>query len=422
MESISTEHAPEGRRSRVIRSESRATVVACLAFALFALNFGAYRVFGDGDDYYSFVQKLFGDRPSGSGYNFGTGLMNAPFYGAARVLEALGGPARGLAASITVASIVWALLAIALSAGIVAQLQLRSSGTASVMAAFGTPLWYYASFSPSYTHAADAAAFSLAAAALLRVFSGAGVRWQLGCGAALGLLVAVRPFNAAAALGAVIGLAVFRRTREAVGIALTTAACFAALLGVPLALGTSLRRRADGQLIAGSHLRFSPLTPVRMLFTEHRGLFLWSPLAVLAVVGIVLLLRRNALDRPFVVTLTLMVVLLLASYAAFAVWDGGWSYSARYLAAPLPFYALGVAAVLDAASTNRRGLAFVRAGIALCIAYSVFLGMNHAFGARQSDGAGGILAPYVDGRRTVGDFLHLTWSYSRVRHLVGMSH
>ena len=45
--------------------------------------------------------------------------------------------------------------------------------------------------------------------------------------------------------------------------------------------------------------------------------------------------------------------------------------------------------------------------------WSVFLGMNHAFGASQPDGAFA-----VAGKRSATQFLHRTWSYSRIRHLV----
>ena len=56
-----------------------------VAFAAFALNFGAYRVFGDGVNYYAFTERLFGDTSGGTAYNFGAGLMNAPFYGVAKL-------------------------------------------------------------------------------------------------------------------------------------------------------------------------------------------------------------------------------------------------------------------------------------------------------------------------------------------------
>ena len=390
----------------------REAIGAVAVFLVFSLNFGAYRVFGDGVDYYSFVQRLFADRSHGSGYNFGTGLSNAPFYGAAKVAQALVGARanRLLPASITIASISYVLLAMALSVWLVRQMSLPRPWLAALLAVFGSPLWYYASFSPSYTHAADAAGFSLAAAALWQVFAHDDLRWRVAAGAALGLEVTVRPFNLALVVGAFVALVAQRRVRDAIVVGLGAGATTGVLLLVPLILGTSLRRRADGGVVAGNHLVFSPLSPFRMLFTEHRGLFIWTPATLLATLGIALLLRSHARFHPFVTTLTVMVVSLLASYAFFAVWDGGWSFSARYLAAPLPFYALGLAQLFAA---RRRGLrARIAPLVGAAVLWSVFLGMSHAFGAAQSDGAFGVARRHAN-----SSFFSLAWSYSRVRHL-----
>ena len=39
--------------------------------------------------------------------------------------------------------------------------------------------------------------------------------------------------------------------------------------------------------------KFDPRVPFKMLFTLKRGLFLWTPLTAFAVVGFVLLARRD---------------------------------------------------------------------------------------------------------------------------------
>src|SRR5882672_1441706 len=84
-------------------------------YTLFALNFGAYRVFGDGEMFFSFDQHLFGDRRDGTAYNFGTGLLDAPFYAVGKVASGLGvhSPTGGSLTRpmITIASIVYVLLA-----------------------------------------------------------------------------------------------------------------------------------------------------------------------------------------------------------------------------------------------------------------------------------------------------------------------
>jgi hypothetical protein len=388
---------------------------ATAAFALFSLNFGAYRIFGDGTDYYSFDQRLFGDTSHGSGYNFGTGLMNAPFYALGHVAKLAGGSiaAHALPASITIASIAYVILSMAICAWLLGRLQLPLRGLVVGAAVLGSPLWYYASFSPSYTHAADAAAFSTAALCLYQALASGGLEWYAGLAAALGLEVAVRPFNVGVVAGCCVALAAQRRVREAIAVGAGAVATFGVLALVPVALGTGLRTRDSGVQVAGGSgvFGFAPLTPVRMLFSDHRGLFIWTPVTLLAVIGYVLLLRhRGEPGRPYLAVLGAMALGLLAVHASLLWWDGGWSFSMRYLASLLPVYALGLGGLLREAWAGRKALVVVIASATL---WSLFLGMNHAFGASQQDGAAEVATT-----RGATSFANLAWSYSRFRHLV----
>jgi hypothetical protein len=396
-------------------ADRRGVLAAGVAFTLFALNFGAYRVFGDGVDYYSFVQRLFGDRRTGSGYNFGTGLLNAPFYALGLVAKAAAGGGRlaahALPASITFASITYALVALVVSAWVVGRLGLRNRGAAALAAVFGTPVWYYASFSPAYSHAADAAVFSIATAALYLALRRNRLRWFAAFGAALGVAVTVRPYNLGVVAGAIIALAVIRPWRAVAVTAAATAVAFGLLVTIPVALGAGLHTRASGEPVATKYFQFSPLSPLRMLFTPHRGLFVWTPVTALAIVGIVLYLRSRRPDRDFVAVVTAMAAGLLLIYASFSWWDAGWSFSMRFLASPVVFYAIGVAALLS--ELHGRWRAVAAGATTVCVLWSIFLGMNHAFGASQSDGAFQVATT-----RGPSAFVHLMWSYSRARHVV----
>jgi hypothetical protein len=381
------------------------------AFLLIALNFGAYRVFGDGVGYYSFTQRLFGDGSNATAYNFGDGIMDAPFYGAAKLVASVTGDgARFEPASITIASITYVVAAGLLSWPILVELELPGRALALAAAIFGTPVWYYGSFSPSYTHAADAAVFSAAAWALLEVWRSPALRWRLGAGAALGLAVAVRPFNAGVTAGAVLALALQRRVRDALAVLASAVVVFLALDAVPFLLGVGSNRLQDGTSVTGAAIGFRPLSPLRMLFTEHRGLFLWTPATLLAVVGLALLLRSHP-AHGFLVTLAAMGAGLLLMNVALKPWDAGWSFSARYLASPVALYAVGIAGLL--ASTRAAAHAAAASLTAACIAWSLLVGMNHAFGATQQDGA--LQVATIRGPSAFG---RLAWAYSRVRHVV----
>lgn len=397
-------------------ARSRGGVAALAVFAIFALNFGAYRVFGDGEQYFSFVERLFGDGSGGSGYNFGVGLMNAPFYAAARLAEAAGADAGGHSltrASITIASIFWLLVAGLVTLWLLERLDLPGRGLAVGAALLGTPAWYYASFSPSYSHAADAGVFALASAAVWFLWHRPELAARLATGGALGLAVAVRPFNAGVVAGCLLALVAFRRYRDALLVGASALGTFLALATVPLALGLSLTSRSDGTSVSAGSVGFAPFSPLRMLFSLHRGLFVWTPVTLIAVVGLALLLRRHK-ERPFLVTLASMGAGLLLIHTGLDWWDGGWSFSMRHLAAPVVLYGIGVAGAIASVRRQRALVLLVSAAIA----WSVFLGMNHAFGASQEDGADDIAARVASGERTPHELADLTWAYSRARHIV----
>jgi len=246
---------------------------------------------------------------------------------------------------------------------------------------------------------------------VLGVWNSNALAWRLGTGAALALAVAVRPFNIGVAAGLVVALAAQRRLRDALATGASALVVFAVLWTLPLSLGLNETSLANGApSIRPSSLRFSPLTPVRMLVTDHRGLFVWTPAALLGVVGLALLLRRHR-QRGFLVTLAAMGGGLLLMYVASSDWDAGWSYSARYLAAPVALYAVGIAGLLGATRAAAHTVA-VAATVA-CTAWALLVGMNHAFGASQSDGA-----VQVATVRSPTAFAERAWAYSRVRHLL----
>ena len=99
-----------------------------------------------------------------------------------------------------------------------------------------------------------------------------------------------------------------------------------------------------------------PRVPVWMLFTLHRGLFLWTPLTAFATVGFVLLLRRDRRHRAYLAGLLVSADGLLLIHASWAShWDGGVSFSARFLTALFPFFLIGAAAFVRRTRLDRDG-------------------------------------------------------------------
>jgi hypothetical protein len=419
--------APSGAPAQATATPtSRRRVLAVAApflfYLVFAANFSAYRVFGDGVGYYDFMRRLIGESVDARAYQFGAALWNAPFYLAAKVAgHAIG--RSGVAgfsfgeAAITVASNTAALAAAYLVWRLLARLELPRSSVLLVLAVFGTPLFYYATLSPSYTHAVDALATSAMALLLLEALERSSYRACVALGATLGFAAVVRYANVGLWIGALLPFLVVRRFRLAAATLGAGVAAAALLFAVPFARGipistgwTTAHASHSADSVRGT---LDPSAPLKMLFSLHRGIFTWTPFTALGVVGLVLLIARSqGRLRLYYSSLAASAVGVLAVYALVggSIWDGGWSFSNRFLTGLFPLFAVGAAELIR----RRRALGY--GALALCAAFSVFLGLNHAFGVSQQDGADDLIGAYVHGTRTLGDFLHLFVSYSRFHH------
>jgi len=94
------------------------------------------------------------------------------------------------------------------------------------------------------------------------------------------------------------------------------------------------------------------------LFSSRHGLFVWTPVALLAVAGLFRLFRR---DRELAGVCLAALLLLVASNCTVRDWWGGASFGMRRLVSGTPLFALGFAVFLDdvrmalAQRTARRG-------------------------------------------------------------------
>jgi hypothetical protein len=392
-------------------------VLPVALFALFSLNYGFYKVAGDARLYFAFVQNMFGDTPMAvpAAYNFGVGLLSAPFYALGRLAQASGvAGAYGSAlpvAAMTIASIAFTVIAWVLSSTLLRRMRLPHPEFCAALAVLGSPVWYYASFEPMHSHPPDAALFALIALLAFELWREPTPWRAVAVGGAMALALTVRPFNVGALMGLCAVLIAHSRVHDAVLVTAATVAGAAVLLIVPWATGARF-----GGVSVVSELGLYPLSPLRMLFTNHRGLFVWTPLTLLAVAGIAAAIVRHDADS-FIAALSAMAAGVLVLYAGFKVWDGGWSFSARFLSSLVPFYAVGVSLLLRANHGIRQTA--VMAVAVLATVWSMFLGMNHAFGfADQPDGAAQIVRPYLSGDRPLSAFVQRAWAYSRVRHVV----
>ena len=147
---------------------------------------------------------------------------------------------------------------------------------------------------------------------------------------------------------------------------------------------------------------FDPVTPLKMLGSDHRGLFLWTPLTAFAVVGFVLLVYRARHDdrRQFLWTLSASAVALLVAHSIWGSWDGGFSFSNRFLTALFPVFLIGVAEL------RRRFGAPIYALLVLCVAWSLMLAFVHNIGYDGITAGDGVGRIWTVTRQTHGQLEH----------------
>ncbi len=87
-----------------------------------------------------------------------------------------------------------------------------------------------------------------------------------------------------------------------------------------------------------------------LLFSSGKSLFLYNPLAVLGVVGLVLLLVRA---RPVGLLMLFLIVPRILFFSKWSVWDGGWCWGPRFLLPTLPLFMLAAVEVLRASDPRR---------------------------------------------------------------------
>ncbi len=350
-------------------------LLSALLWVLFLANFLAFNIpFGDDGVQYGFAQRLFGDIPKADGYYFGLGLAEAPFYGIGKLFEAAGlhdvagHETRKVAVTIglTLTTLaLWLLLA-----SVLRSLRLRYSGVVILAAALGTPFFFYAAFYPGKNHTLDTVLFTVVIYLTFRYFAGGDhpAAWlPFAIGGVLGFSYTVRYFSGAEGVMLVLLLLVWRRWRHAAEIALTSSVVCLLLWIVPTAYHVKV---FQGAADPSTLIIFAPLNPLRMLFTNHRGYLVWSPIAALAIIGLILLFRRRPEHRRFLTAVTAMGVGIMASYSLIPYWDATWSFSQRFFVSLMPLVAIGLAGLFDVVPR----IALVAATI--CVAWSLFLAFN----------------------------------------------
>jgi hypothetical protein len=383
--------------------------VALAVYALFAVTFSAFQVKGDALVYFNLMRRFFGEDPDFAfAYQFGSDVWNTPFFLVGKLLQELFGYPKTFHVSfeelsITAATEVGFVVTLYLGWRLLRDLDLPNGPAVLFLTAFGTPLFYYVVFEPAMKHAADTLAMTAAVLFLLRIYTRRLDRDAVLLGAIVGVSVNIRHVNVVFFLAVACALALARPRAAALGAA-TAAIVGPVIFALPALRGISyfvptyfpepsaVARVALGapSLVAdvtNPVNGFDPLTPLKMLVSDHRGLFVWTPLTAAAVVGFGLLLwrTRDSERRAFIWALTAGSLALLAAHSIWGFWDGAFSFSSRFLTALFPVFLIGVAEL------RRRIGPLVYVPLTACVAWSLMLALVHVVGydgITAGDGAG----------------------------------
>jgi len=366
-----------------------------------------------------------GRRPSFA--TIGSALLWSPFYAVAHVLtRATGGTADGYSypyvAAVAYGSAFYGFAAIVLS--IAAARRLTGRGLiAGVLVWLGTPLLFYMYVSPPYSHACSAFAVALFVTIWLHVRE----RWSAGGAIALGLsgalMAMVREQDIFLALGPAVDFfaTAFLNRGGSVGIiqssrgptpargSLAPSHSAAAAGAADTAIGTNQRqpgttRRTSATLTAASgcfafavgllpqllaykalngHFGPSRLVTRKMnwqaphalevLASPEHGFFIWTPLAALAIVGLLLLARRaESHARRLGWCMLLMVAVQIYVSGSVESWTVAGAFGQRRFVALTILLTIGLASLLAAAAhaSWKPALAVV---LAACVWWNVAL-------------------------------------------------
>lgn len=279
----------------------------------------------------------------------GGSLVAVPVYVAARVLA--GPPSQhNLRGTLTAMRWVVSTVPLLLLAWAMGR-QARHAGVSDERVAFGLGVLLFAT--PLFAYGLLLFAHALAAACLFGAWlllfgEGRGTRRarDLGAGFLLGL-AAVSDYPMAVP-GLILGACALwhHGLRTAARLALGALPWLGALalynhvaFGSVLALSSSFERAAVFRQVRQSGLWGvglpSPWLALRLLFDPSKGLFVFSPVLVLALLAVPVARRR--LERPAFWALVAVPSSVLLVYAGFSDWHGGWTVGARYLVPALPF-------------------------------------------------------------------------------------
>jgi Dolichyl-phosphate-mannose-protein mannosyltransferase len=295
----------------------------------------------------------------------GTAVLWAPFYlgthacvllaGSLGVDVAADGVSEPYVASVCYASALYGFLGFLLIHSALrrfARVEDFTAGLAASALWLGTPALYYMTIAPGFSHAASLLVVSVLVWLWLRArdVGGGSARAWLAIGAVGGLAGLVREQDALflAAPGLWLLLETVRRRKWLWGLRRAVALGFAAFVAFTpqLVVYKVLNGRFRPSRMVSGKLDYMSPHFVQVLFDTGHGLFVWTPLLLVAVVGLVLAIakRRDGVAALLGLAFLLQVWINGSLYT----WTQGGAFGSRRFVAATPVFAWGLAAIVAA--------------------------------------------------------------------------
>lgn len=311
-------------------------------------------------------------------YTMGTAMLQAPFFAVADAWACLTGEARsGFSQPYQVMSMVSALFWLTVGSwftyALLASLfSVRTALFALGTHTFGTALFHYATFDASFSHVYS---FALLAMLLTLVRDRQrSLRWAVACGVVTGLVFLVRVPNALAGLFLILGrerpLDAVRHWRRELPVWLVMALAFLACISPQLAYW----KYVSGHLLVSGYgdewfLWHQPQI-MNVLFSMKKGLFFYSPLLVLSVLGLGLL-RGDA--RRFLWPSAVFLPVMTYVLSCWWNWYYGGGLGQRVFTDFTALFCLGFAALLHAVPRGRPRICLLALGKLLALAGLLYM-------------------------------------------------
>ena len=329
----------------------------------------------------------------------GAAVLWAPFYAAGHVAAPLvGAPADGLSrpyiAAAAIGSACYGFLAVLLSAAIATRV--AGVGTMAALAVWiGTPLFFYMYVTPLFAHACSAFAVALFLWTWLRVREHWSPRGALLLGLTGALMTLVRSQDAFFIAGPVLDFvrtASISRRAALVKPALAGALAFVAAYAPQLLAYYALNGHPGPSVYESRKMSWSSPHGWQVVFDAQHGLFAWTPLALVAVVGLIGLAaaRTNrpsaSTPSPRWIAVCALVMFVLQAYIAGAVesWTVAGAFGQRRFVSVTPLLVVGLACWLAAGARRVRAVRWAAVAV-IVIGVWWNVGLMAQFGLHTMD-------------------------------------